>query len=126
MPSKTGFVYHERFLDHETGAGHAERADRLRSVVAHLKKTGTWLRLQHLLIDQAEEEQILLVHTPEHLRFIRNAIRDEVRVLDDGDTHAGPDSLDVALLAAGGVIAAVDAVMGGILKNAFCAETTLR
>ncbi len=29
MSSKTGFVYHERFLEHDTGAGHPERPDAL-------------------------------------------------------------------------------------------------
>ena len=29
MPSLTGFVYNERFLDHDTGPGHPERPERL-------------------------------------------------------------------------------------------------
>jgi acetoin utilization deacetylase AcuC-like enzyme len=121
MPSKTGFVYHERFLDHDTGAGHAERADRLRAVTARLKAGGAWQRLQHLLIDRAEEEQILAVHSPEHFRSVRDAVARGTRLLDDGDTYVSAESFDVALLAAGGVIAGVDAVMGGLLRNVFCA-----
>lgn len=121
MPSKTGFVCHDRFLDHDTGPGHAERADRLRSVTARLRSSGTWQRLQHLLIDAAEEEQILSVHSAEHVRFVRDAVARGTRLLDEGDTTVSSASFDVALLAAGGVIAAVDAVMGGLLTNAFCA-----
>jgi acetoin utilization deacetylase AcuC-like enzyme len=121
MPSKTGFVYHDAFLDHDTGAGHAERPDRLRAITARLKAGGTWQRLQHLLIDAAEEEQILAVHSREHLRFVRESVARGTRLLDDGDTYVSARSTQVALLAAGGVIAAVDAVMGGLLKNAFCA-----
>ena len=121
MPSKTGFVYHEHFLDHKTGPGHPERPERVRAVAAHMQKSGLWKDLQHLLIDRAEEESILRVHTPEHLKFVREACRNGVEVLDQGDTHASRDSYDVALLAAGGVVAAVDAVMNGVLANAFCA-----
>jgi|ERR1051326_3353849 acetoin utilization deacetylase AcuC-like enzyme len=121
MPSHTGLVYHEHFLDHDTGQGHPERPDRLRALVQHLKKEKLWGGLQHLIIDQAPEEWILKVHTPEHLAFVRDSVRRGVTILDDADTHVSRDSYDVAMLAAGGVLAAVDAVMGGILKNAFCA-----
>ncbi|HMD13425.1 MAG TPA: histone deacetylase [Bacteroidota bacterium] len=121
MSSKTGFVYHERFLEHDTGAGHAERPDRLRGIVAHLKEIALWQKLQHLLIDEADDEWILKVHTPEHLRFVRDACRQGQRILDQGDTHVCPDSYDIARLAVGGVFAGVDAVMRGILNNVFCA-----
>lgn len=121
VSSTTGLVYHERFLDHDTGPGHAERPDRLRAVTSRLRSTGLWQRLQHLLIDPAREEQILSVHSAEHLRFVRDAVARGTLVLDGGDTHASAASFDVALLAAGAVIAGVDAVMGGILENVFCA-----
>lgn len=120
MPSRTGLVYHERFLDHDTGAGHPERADRLRSIVKHLKEVGLWQQLQHLMIDQTTEEWLLTVHTSEHIKFLNDAIKRGVQILDP-DTHASAASLDVALLAAGGVLAGVDAAMGGVLQNVFCA-----
>jgi len=120
MPNKTGFVYHERFLDHKTGPGHPERPDRVRAVAAHLQSIGLWQSLQHLIIDQAPEEWILRVHTPEHLKLVREVCRSGPGILDQGDTHVSRDSFDVALLAAGGVLAAVDAVMHGTLNNAFC------
>lgn len=42
-------------------------------------------------------------------------------MLDDGDTHASQESFDVAMLAAGAVLGAVDAVLAGDLDGAFCA-----
>ena len=63
MPSTTGFVYHEHLLDHDTGEGHPERPDRLRSITDHLHKCGHWHQFQHLVINQASEEWILNVHT---------------------------------------------------------------
>jgi len=77
--------------------------------------------LQHLLIDRASEEWILKAHSFEHLKFVQESIECGKTVLDQGDTHVSRDSYDVALLAAGGVLAAIDAVMNGILQNAFCA-----
>jgi acetoin utilization deacetylase AcuC-like enzyme len=122
MASKTGFVYNDTFLDHDTGAGHAERPDRLRSVTTHLKKTGLWQQLQHLMIDPIPEELILSVHTEAHYRYVRDAIRRGVRMLDtDGDTYASSGSFNAALLAAGAVVAGVDAVVTGPLDNVFCA-----
>jgi acetoin utilization deacetylase AcuC-like enzyme len=120
MPSKTGVVYHDQLLDHDTGPGHPERADRLRAVVKHLKENNIWNDLQHLLIDPADEDAVLAVHTAEHLRFVRTACREGRKLLDDGDTHVSRSSCEVALLAAGGAIAAADAVMRGLLRNAFC------
>lgn len=49
----TGLIYDEKFLDHDTGQAHPERADRLRAVVAHLKAVGLWDRLTHLPFDPA-------------------------------------------------------------------------
>jgi acetoin utilization deacetylase AcuC-like enzyme len=41
--------------------------------------------------------------------------------LDSLDTFASPESYEVALLAAGGVLAAVDSVVAGEVSSAFCA-----
>ena len=121
MPSKTGFVYHERFLDHDTGPGHPERPERLKALVAHLRKVGLWQKLHHLIIDQASEEYVLKVHTSQHLKFIREACQRGQTILDQGDTLACKESYDVALLAVGGTLAGVDAVLSGPLNNVFCA-----
>ncbi len=42
-------------------------------------------------------------------------------MLSTGDTQVGPESLEVALKAAGGVLNAIDAVIAGEARNAFCA-----
>src|SRR5207247_1577709 len=95
--------------------------ERLRSIVRHLRETGLWQKLQHPIIDRAEEKWILKVHAAEHLELVREACRKRTTVLDEGDTHVSRESFDVALLAAGGVLAGIDAVMNGMLSNVFCA-----
>lgn len=123
--SKTGFVYHDQYLLHDTGIGHPEKPDRLKAIVSHLQATGMWNNLQHLLIDSAPTEIIRLVHSSQHLKFIKDrcdqAGESGSVFLDQGDTPVSLNSYDVALLAVGGVTAAVDAVCSGVLTNAFCA-----
>ena len=121
MPSRTGFVYHDTFLDHDTGVGHPERPERLRSITSHLNEAGLWQQFQHLAIHPASEEWILSVHTGDHVKKVRDSRRNGARVLDEGDTHVCPASYDVAMLAVGGVLAGVDAVMQGAAKQVFCA-----
>jgi acetoin utilization deacetylase AcuC-like enzyme len=122
MATRTGIAYNEKFLAHDTGPGHPERPARLSSLVSRLKSEGTWKELQHLIIDPAPEDAILRVHTREHLERVKSSGRVTAPSrLEDGDTVVSPGSLDAALLAPGAVISAVDAVAGGILKNAFCA-----
>jgi len=121
MSTRTGIAYNETFLGHDTGPGHPERAARLSTLAAHLRSCGLWKELQHLIIDPAGEEWILRAHSPDHLRYVKESCLSGRTVLDGGDTHACPESYDAALLAAGAVQAAVDAVMSGVLKNTFCA-----
>lgn len=123
--SKTGFVYHDQFLLHDTGIGHPEKPDRLKAIVSHLQAAGLWYNLQHLFIDSAPAETIRLVHSSQHIKYVKDRC-DQIGesgfgYLDQGDTVVSANSYEVALLAAGGVIAAVDAVCGGVLTNAFCA-----
>ena len=121
MKSKTGFVYHDRFLDHDTGPGHPECAKRLKAITNHLKEIKLWQQLQHLIIDEAPEEWLLLAHSMEHLKYLRQVCSQGMTTLDGGDTCSCSESYNIALLAAGGVLAATDAVMNGLLQNIFCA-----
>lgn len=121
MPSGTGIVYHDAFLQHDTGPAHVERPSRLTAIVTALKEAKIREHLHQVIIDPAAEDDLLAVHAPEHLRFIRTSCRDGRHLLDEGDTFVSASSPDVAILAAGGCIAAADAVMRGILRNVFCA-----
>ena len=121
MLSKTGFIYNDVYLEHDTGHGHPERPDRLKAITKHLQNTLMWTQLQHPLIDPAAEEWILKVHSPQHWKFVKESCMRGVEVLDQGDTHVCKKSYEIALLAVGGVLAGVDAVMTGILHNVFCA-----
>jgi acetoin utilization deacetylase AcuC-like enzyme len=121
MASRTGFIYHEHFLDHDTGPGHPEQPDRLYAIVDRLRALELWNEFQHPLIDHASEEWILKTHSTSHYNLIEETCKRGSGFVDQGDTTVSAESFDVALLAVGSSLAAIDAVASGILQNAFCA-----
>jgi acetoin utilization deacetylase AcuC-like enzyme len=62
-----------------------------------------------------------MVHSPEHITALRELWAKGERFAGSPDTPVCESSYEVALMAAGGVLAAVDAVMAGKVRNAFCA-----
>jgi acetoin utilization deacetylase AcuC-like enzyme len=117
----TAFLYHEDYLKHKTGFMHPEHEGRLVAIIDHLQKTGLWSSLLHITPTPADVKWVLKVHTAEHAKFVKEMCEDGETVLDQGDTHVCEVSYNVALLAVGGVLAGVDAVMSGQAQNAFCA-----
>jgi acetoin utilization deacetylase AcuC-like enzyme len=119
--STLGFIYHPDFLKHDTGIGHPERPQRLEALLQHLLATPLWGRLSHLRPEPAALQWVHEVHPERYTSMIKSRCLVGEHVLDEGDTHVSKASYEVALLAAGGVILAVDQVMTGALDRAFCA-----
>jgi acetoin utilization deacetylase AcuC-like enzyme len=69
----------------------------------------------------ATEDELALCHTREYLAVVRRDVASGRPYLSTGDTDIGPGSWEAALHAAGGVLNAVDAVLGAHAHNAFCA-----
>jgi len=118
---KTGFVYHERYLEHDTGPTHPENKQRLVTIVEHLKKNKVLDQLIHIEPKEADTLWIVKVHSPRYVKIVREMCKSGIKVLDTGDTHVCPESYNVALLAVGGVLNAIDKVMERTVRNAFCA-----
>jgi acetoin utilization deacetylase AcuC-like enzyme len=119
MPPRVAFYDHPLFREHDAGPGHPERPERLDALRRGLRDAGVEARLQQLEPRPVTREQLLRVHTPEHLR---NVAASEGRTLRfDPDTQAGPRSYEAALLAAGAAVDAVDLVLDGGAERAFCA-----
>jgi acetoin utilization deacetylase AcuC-like enzyme len=117
----TGFIYCEDFLNHDTGPGHPERPDRLRAIVERLRMSHLWSSLAHLPFEPLDRTAIERVHEPVYLDRLIHACHSGAPYIDVPDSAICPRSYDVARLAAGGAVAAVDAVMAGSVRNAFCA-----
>jgi acetoin utilization deacetylase AcuC-like enzyme len=116
----TLFLTHSACLDHDTGAGHPERPDRLRAVERALEDE----KFQTLAREQApmaEGEIISLCHPMDYVDAIRNASPDTGLIRLDADTVMSPGSLEAALRAVGGGVRAVDEVISGAAVNAFVA-----
>lgn len=108
----TALFTHPSSLLHDTGLTHPENAGRLKAVLCALED----LPLLRHEAPAATDEQILRVHTLMHLDKIKRASPPL-----DGDTIISPHSYEAALHASGAVCAAVDFVMSGEARNAFCA-----
>ncbi|MEX0653241.1 MAG: histone deacetylase [Phycisphaeraceae bacterium] len=117
----TGLIYSERFLEHDTGPGHPERPDRLRAIHRHLQGRGLLDALVPLPFKPADRRWIEHLHKPDYVERIFAACRAGEPYVDSPDSTVSPESAEVAQLAAGGALTAVDAVMAGHVHNAFCA-----
>jgi len=127
------FVSSPRFVDHATGPFHPERPDRIRAIHRAVRAAGlihspdpfpdfefdlgAMARAPFEMIEipprPAELEAIRAVHPPEYIERIRHICAMGGGVLDQGDTPVCPESFEIALLSAGGVLTACDAVMTG-------------
>ena len=112
------FFRHPASLEHDTGFGHPERADRIRAVEAKLESRD-WLGWEPIEAPAATEEQLLRVHPREYVDQVRT-FSESGRAFDmDTPTSAG--SYEAALRAAGGACALVEALLTGGERTGFSA-----
>jgi acetoin utilization deacetylase AcuC-like enzyme len=112
-----GYVYDPIYLEHDTGR-HVEVAARLEAIISHLEKTGLSSQLTLIEPRMASLEELALVHQRQYIKEIGETAARGGGWLDP-DTVMSLRSYEVALYAAGGVIRATEAVMGGDVSRAF-------
>ena len=124
-PSRqTGLLDDDVYLRHLAGnTGHPERPERLTAIRNGLDKAGVLGSLTRIAPRRATDQELALAHSPSYVAVVRRELSnlEGLRDLSTGDTLVSPGSLEAAYSAAGGVLNAVDAVMAGKVKNAFCA-----
>jgi acetoin utilization deacetylase AcuC-like enzyme len=120
-PRRTGFVYSARYLDHRTRHGHVENPKRLEVLLSAVDADGLRDSLVFLKPYPADPEILGNVHDAAYLDAFRRAAASGAAHFETRDCSISPESYEVALLAAGGVMAGVDAVMNGRVENVFCA-----
>ncbi|QQR69767.1 MAG: histone deacetylase family protein [Alphaproteobacteria bacterium] len=114
---------HPACLEHDTGPGHVESADRLRAVLAALDGPD-FSALARRIAPLAHESQIERVHERPYLADLAVWLQSADTVpLDGGDTIIGPGSARAMRRAAGAGCAAVGEVFhpDGASRRAFCA-----
>jgi acetoin utilization deacetylase AcuC-like enzyme len=112
------FFRHPASLDHDTGHGHPERADRIRAIEGHLESR-EWLGWQPVEAPAATEEQLLRVHPAEYVELVRTMSARSAAF--DLDTPTSPGSYEAALRAAGGACALVESLLSGGERTGFSA-----
>lgn len=109
---------HEVFGEHETPAGHPESGARYAAAAQALAQD-SYDAIVRRAPPRASREAILRVHSDSYLEAIRGVAPTDGMVRLDPDTTMGPHSLEAAERAAGGGVAAVDAIYAGEARNAF-------
>ncbi|HEY1910878.1 MAG TPA: histone deacetylase [Vicinamibacterales bacterium] len=102
-------VHSDRFIEHQTPPGHPERPERaeaMAAVVERWKDRGT----EVVAPREATFEQLARVHDDGYLRRMAEVAGRSLSL--DADTYTSPESYEVARLAAGAAIDAVERVMG--------------
>ncbi len=118
----TVYVTHESYREHRMhGHQHPEHPGRIEAVWEVFREAGLPERLHVLPPQPAPIESLLRVHTQEHIDTLQWIGGQHKMVMFDADTYALPQSYDIARLAAGGVLTAVDAVMKGQAGNGLAA-----
>lgn len=114
--NRTGFVIDPRFLEHDTGRGHPERPQRIATLLDWLGSAPRpYVRLEPRL---ASGDDIALVHDGAYVADVEKTRKREWFAFD-ADTPTSPQSYETALLAAGGFLALLDAIVARDLDNGF-------
>lgn len=132
----TGYIWHELYGWHDTGTGSLFEADALAGMqpIAHgiphpdtkrrfhelVSVSGLLPHLKRLTAIPVTEEQILAVHTREHMEDMKRQ-SDQPRGGDagDGGSPFGKGGFEIASLSAGGAAVMLDAVLRGEIDNGY-------
>ncbi len=127
---KTGYIYHPDMLRHDTGPGHPESPQRLSTLEKKLfgasqSNQGFALtsRLEKMQSERHDRlyDAVSRIHTSTYIDALKAAVPKTDRIYLDPDTPLSPGSLLAAELAVSAGLIAVDSVMAGSIRNAFCA-----
>jgi len=116
---KTAIITTDTFVNHSTGLGHPERADRVSVIVDNLKK------LKKKLIwkkpTKFDRKFLNITHNNKYVDMIESSFPKKGFSYLDGDTVISPGSKEATLDAVGSIITAIDGVQNKEFQNAFCA-----
>lgn len=105
-------------FDHHTRHNHVEHAERLVAIRRAITLSGLQNELHYAEVGIAQEEDLAAVHQPSMLAQVRQLAHSGGGRID-ADTYVTPDSWEVASLAAGAAVGAVELVVGNQARNAF-------
>lgn len=100
--------------------GHPESPARTRAIETRLREEGILARLESHEAPLASPAELAAVHDSAHVAEIFERAPESGLVSLDPDTFMNNGSLEAALRAAGAATLAVDLVLAGTVRNAFC------
>jgi acetoin utilization deacetylase AcuC-like enzyme len=112
----TGLVDDDAFFFHRAPSDHPEHPGRLSAIRERLEKEGLTPRFRRVEAREATREELVAVHTLEHVDRIAATARVPYARLDP-DTYTCSDSARAARLAAGGLVDLTRDVLSGALAN---------
>ena len=118
---KTGFLYDERYLLHDTGTCHPEVPARIQAVYDGIKDGGLLSGLSMIKASHADQMWIEAVHNIKYIQRFEEACFSGMSEFDHPDNQICPKTFETAMLAVGGILEAARLVMNGEIDNAFCA-----
>lgn len=118
---KSAFITHPDCWLHKMGPEHVESPNRLSAIKNGLIEARLLDLLAQYEAPKISRDQILLVHDENYLTYLHKNLPESGMIHLNMDTIMSPHTLDAAYRAAGAITSAVDLVMAGEIKNAFCA-----
>jgi len=117
---KTGLITSDTYQNHDTGAGHPEKIDRVSTIIENFKKINNknivWKKPS-----KVKKKILEITHNSDYIKFVQNSFPEKGLSFLDGDTIISPGSKDATIDAVGSIITAIDGVQKNEFKNAFCA-----
>ena len=117
---KTGIITTDSYLNHDTGQGHPERADRVSIVIENLKK----FKNKDLVWKKPikfDSKYLEIAHNVNYVNEVAKSFPKKGLFFLDGDTIISPGSKQASSDAVGSIITAIDGVQNKEFQNAFCA-----
>ena len=117
---KTGLITSNSYQNHNTGAGHPEKIDRVTVIINNFNK----LNNKNLIWKKPSKFKRKLLentHNTDYINFIEKSFPEKGLSFLDGDTIISPGSKEATIDAVGSIIAAIDGVQSKEFHNAFCA-----
>ena len=118
--ARTGLLQDERFQRHLTGSGHPERPERLAALAKAFAERGLTDACHAIEVLPVDMDLVLGIHAESYVERFEQACEHGLSYIDVPDSAICNESYQIAQLAAGAAIQAVDEVMAGRLDNAFC------
>jgi len=119
--NRTGFLYDNRYLLHDTGPYHPEVPERLLAILKGLEEGGQLSKLVRIGASPAAMEWIEAVHDPAYIQRFEAACMGNRKSIDYPDNQMCQDTYEIAQLAVGGILDTIDLLMNDEIDNAFCA-----